>query len=150
MSKTSQIEMKNYFERLKKYRGKKIDVDYYQFGLPYSENLVLKGVNDYLDISVGFPGGKTVINFIGYGSVIRQISGKDGEILYKNGNVSEDEDFRKKTKKDLENLFQSTFGFKGFFVIESIASGKSTLRGSKSRKSWYSSLDNWPRKEFFR
>ncbi len=150
MEKELQIRTESSFDKLRSYRGKKINVDYIQFGLPYSEELILKDVNDYINLTVGFPGGKTIINFVGYKSVIRQISDKKGEILYKNENILDGEDFRKKTRKDLENLFQSTFGFKGLSSLEPLVPNPSNNSSSKNHKPWYSQLDNWPRKEFFR
>lgn len=150
MEKELQIRTESSFDKLRSYRGKKINVDYIQFGLPYSEELILKDVNDYINLTVGFPGGKTTLDFVGYKSVIRQISDKKGEILYKNENILDGEDFRKKTRKDLENLFQSTFGFKGLSSLEPIVPNPSNNSSSKNHKPWYSQLDNWPRKEFFR
>ncbi len=138
------------FDVLKGYLGKKIRVDYFQLGSPYSEELVLKRVNDYVNILARFPGGKTSINFVGYESVIQQISSTDGKILYENKNVSEKDDFKTKSKKDLEDLFCSTFGFKGLSSLELFNPTETVSVNSKDKKPWYSRLDNWPRKEFLR
>ena len=145
-----QIKAEYSFDSLREYLGKKINVDYFQFGSPYSEELILRGVNDYSNILVNFPGGKTTLNFVGYKSVIRQISSTDGKILYENKNVSEEDDFKIKSKKDLEDLFCSTFGFKGLSSLEPIVPHETVSANSKDKKPWYSRLDNWPRKEFFR
>ena len=146
----AQTEIENSFDQLRSYKGKPVKVDYFQFGLPYSEELTLKDINDYINLTVGFPGGKTIINFVGYKSVIRQISDENGKILYKNENILEGEDFKKKTRRDLENLFQSTFGFKGLSSLEPTVSNQSNSSSSRDNKPWYSRLENWPRKEFFR
>lgn len=138
--------MEKSFEKLKDYRGKKVKIDYFEFGLPYSEELILKDVNDYVNILARFPGGKTSLSFVGYESVIRQISSADGEVLYENKNISKNEDFRRKNKKDLENLFHSTFGFKGLSSLEPIIPHEA----NKNEYSKVSHLEQGPRKEFFR
>src|SRR3989344_1395795 len=97
-------KISNPFKKLRNHIGKKVRVDYIEYGSLCSEESTLRNVEDYVNIEIESCG----IPFVGYGSAIQRITDKRGNVLYKNPNISNDYDVRSSEK--IEDIVSLTFG----------------------------------------
>lgn len=98
------MRMREQIKNLQQAIGQKIRIDYVWYGSQYSDERILKGVNDYINLRIE----NIVIPFVGYGSAIQRITDEKGNILYENLNISDNYDVRNLTER--VDLIARTFG----------------------------------------
>ena len=103
-----EAEAKVMFDKLRAHQGEEVTLIYSHYGHLSSEVGALEEVNDFINVVVGHMG----IPFVGYGSVIYQIS-HAGEILYENKRVEMNYD-----RRDNKSIYEAKRDIFGDRIVD--------------------------------
>ena len=101
-----ETEVQKYMEALKDNIGKRVKIEYVEYGVPQKEEGTLRNVEKYEWVEIE----KVRIPFVGYGVAIQKILGESNEVLYENSFISNSYDFRRDVSINL--LRALSFGHK--------------------------------------